>query len=129
MQVTNNPDAFSAAADELAIRLIRIIALCLHKSPDVAFDLTDPEAVDSELFFDLCFKSAAAFEEQSGIDVDGVRYTPKVVFEANRFGPEEHVIIDGGSVHAKIDDSQTIEGFARALASIDAKPKADPKTG
>lgn len=118
MEVIKDPDAFSAAADELAIRYIRAIAICLHKSSDVAFDLTDTNAEDSELLFDICFKGAIQFEGQSGIEVDGTKYTPKVVFEGTRSNAQQNTVIAGGLVHAKIDDQQIIEGVARARASV-----------
>lgn len=119
MEVIRDPDAFSAVADELAIRYVSIIAICLHKSPDVTFDLTDPKAEDSELLFDVCFKSAAQFEGQSGIDVYDTKYTPKIIFEGTRFDPLQSILIDGGLVHAKINDRQIIEGVARARASVE----------
>ena len=58
MQLVNDTDTFNIAANELAIRFIRSIALCLHESPDVDFDLTSPDAANSDLLFCVCFNGA-----------------------------------------------------------------------
>lgn len=86
MQLKHDTDTFIVAANELAIRFTESIATCLHQSSDVEFDVTSADAASSNLLFEICFKGAIEFEEQSGVEADGAKYTPRVAFDTSRFG-------------------------------------------
>lgn len=125
MQLKHDTDTFIVAANELAIRFIQSIATCLHQSSDVNFDLANAEAANSDLLFEICFKGAIEFEEQSGIEADGSKYTPRVAFDTTRFGDEEIILIGAGSVHGMIDDPQLSEGVERARRWVLERSKDD----
>lgn len=118
MQLNQNDDTFAIAVQELAVRFIQGIAICLHKSPDVAFDVTRADAANSDLLFDICFKGAIEFEEQSGIEVVGTKYTPRVVFDSSRFNNVHTILIGSSLVHGMIDSPQLAEGVMRARRSV-----------
>lgn len=118
MQLVNNTEVFDPAASELAIRFIQSMALCLHKSTSVDFDVLSPNAANSDLLFEICFKGAVEFEEQSGIEADGTKYTPRVAFDNTRYGTGDTILVGNGLVHGKIDDPQLAEGVKRARESL-----------
>lgn len=118
MELIDDNQVFAIAAEELAIRFIQSIAICLHRSPQVAFDVNSEDAATSDLLFDICFKGAADFEEQSGIEVTGTKYTPRVAFDTSRFSTDHKILIGSEQVHGKIDDAQLVEGVERARQQV-----------
>lgn len=113
MQLIDDTQAYAFAAEELAIRFIKRIAICLHNAPEIDFDVTHVDAAQSDLLFDICFKGAVEFEEQSGIEVGGAKYTPSIAFNTGN-----DVLLRGASVHGLIDDPQLSEGVKRARESV-----------
>lgn len=118
MQLVHNTEVFDPAANELDIRFIQSMALCLHKSASVDFDVLSPNAASSDLLFEICFKGAGEFEEQSGIEADGTKYTPRVAFDNTRYGNGDTILVGNGLVHGMIDDPQLAEGVRRARESL-----------
>ncbi|MEM8579640.1 MAG: hypothetical protein AAF922_11545 [Pseudomonadota bacterium] len=119
MQLIQENETFEAAAREMTIRFIEAVAMCLHRSKDVAFDLADPEAVYSDLLWEVCFKAMIELEEQSGMDVEGDRYTPRVAFNTSRDAPSSAVIIGNAAVHGMVDDPQISHAVERARQRLE----------
>lgn len=118
MQLIEDRETYAAAAEELAIRFITRMAICLHTAPEIEFDVTHVDAAQSDLLFDVCFKGAVEFEEQSGIKVGGTQYTPGIAFHTSRHNTGNDVLVGGALVHGLIDDPQLAEGVKRARQSV-----------
>lgn len=118
MKLIDDNQVFEAAAEELAIRFITRIAICLHEAPEIAFDVTSADAATSDLLFTICFKGAIEFEEQSGIDVNGAKHTPRVAFDTTTSDGLRQVLVGSAQVHGKVDDAQLDEGVKRARQHV-----------
>ena len=121
MKIINDNTLFDSAGRELAIRFIQRIASLLHEAPEVAFDVRSDEAFDSELLFNLCFFGIVEFEEQSGIEVNGKKYTPRVAFDPHRSTSDDHILVGNTAVHGFVDSAEIAEGIARARASLESQ--------
>jgi len=118
MELIEDRETYAAAAEELAIRFITRMAICLHTAPEIEFDVTHADAAQSDLLFDICFKGAVEFEEQSGIEVGGTKHTPGIAFHTSSPSTENDILIGGALVHGLIDDPQIVEGVSRARQSV-----------
>jgi len=118
MPLIEERETYAAAAEELAIRFITRMAICLHTAPEIEFDVTHADAAQSDLLFDICFKGAVEFEEQSGIEVGGTKYTPGIAFHTSRSTTANDILVGGALVHGLIDDPQLAEGVRRARKSV-----------
>lgn len=114
MDLIHDTNTFAPAARELAVRFIQRAAVVLHQAPEVDFDVADHDAAQSDLLFNICFFGVAEFEEQSGIDVLGVRYTPRVSFEPLCGSAANTILIGNTLVHGQIEQKQLAEGVTRA---------------
>lgn len=121
MQLTQDNNRFAIAARELTVRFVRNVATIMHEAPEIAFDVTHPEAVKSDLLFNMCFLGIAQFEELSGIDVSGMNHTPRVAFDTNRNSPSNTVLIGDTQLHGLVGNSTLAEGVERARERVTDK--------